>query len=95
MISQGQQDSINLFQSFAEQLGKRLKPKTKTYFLQLLLGVLLAFHRRRTVTQWIQAAQISDHYRQVFYHMDNIGRKSPELFDEMLKIITTYDEWEK
>ena len=49
MISQGQQDSINLFQTIAEQLAARLKPKTKTYFLPLILGVLLAFHRRRTV----------------------------------------------
>ena len=89
MISQGQQASITLFHRIAEQLAARLKPKTKAYFLSLILGVLLAFHRRRTVTQWIQAAQISDHYRQAFYHMDNIGRKSPELFDEILKIITT------
>ena len=89
MISQGQQDSITLFQTIAEQLSKRLKPKTKAYFLPLILGVLLAFHRRRTVTQWIQAAQISDHYRQAFYHMDNIGVNHQKLSDEILTIITT------
>ena len=49
MISQGQQNSITLFQTIAEQLAARLKPKTTAYFLPLiLLGVLLAFHRRRT-----------------------------------------------
>ena len=87
MISQGQQDSVTLFQTIAEQLGKRLKPKTKAYFLPLILGVIFAFCRRRTITTWIQAAQMSDDYRQVFYHMSNIGRKHQELSDEMLKII--------
>ena len=90
MISQGQQASITFFQSIAEQLGKRLKPKTKAYFLPLILGILLAFHRRRTVTQWIHAAQLSDDYRQVFYHMSNIGVKHQDLSDEMLDIITTH-----
>ena len=89
MISQGQQDSINLFQSFAEQLATRLKPKTKSYFLPLLLGVLLAIARRRTVTQWIQACQLNDKYRQSFYHMSNIGEDHQELFDEILNIILT------
>ena len=89
MISPGQQASIILFQTIGEQLGKRLKPKTKVYFLSLLLGVLLAFHRRRTVTQWIQAAQLSDDYRQVFYHMSNIGVNHQKLSDEMLNIILT------
>jgi hypothetical protein len=89
MIQQGQLSSVTLFQNIAEQLAKRLKPKTKSYFLPLILGVLFAFTRRRTVTTWIQAAQLSDDFRQVFYHMPNIGRKSQELFDEMLKIILT------
>ena len=89
MISPGQQHSITLFQTIAEQLATRLKPKTKAYFLPLILGVLLAFHRRRTVPQWIQAAQLSDDYRQVFYHMSHIGKDHQKLSDEMLKIITT------
>jgi hypothetical protein len=89
MILQGQQSSVTLFQTIAERLAARLKPKTKSYFLPLILGVLLAFTRRRTVTTWIQAAQLSDDFRQVFYHMPNIGCKSQELFDEMPKIILT------
>ena len=89
MISQGQQDSITLFQTIAEQLAKRLRPKTKSYFLPLILGVLLAIARRRTVTQWIQACQLNDKYRQSFYHISNIGEDHQELFDEILKIITT------
>ena len=89
MISPGQQASVSLFQSIAEQLAARLKPKTKTYFLPLILGVLLAIGIRRTVTQWIQAAQISDDYRQLFYHMSNIGKDHQKLSDEVLKIITT------
>jgi len=89
MISPGQQASITLFQTIAEQLAARLKPKTKAYFLPLILGVLLAIGRRRTVTQWIQAAQLSDDYRQVFYHTSHIGKDHQKLSDEMLKIITT------
>jgi len=89
MISPGQQASVSLFQSIAEQLAARLKPKTKTYFLPLIFGVLLAIGIRRTVTQWIQAAQISDDYRQLFYHMSNIGKDHQKLSDEILKIITT------
>jgi len=46
MISQGQQDSVTLFQTIAEQLAAHLKPKTKAYFLPLILGVLLIPTRR-------------------------------------------------
>ena len=86
-IIKGQKQSVTLFQTIAERLADKLSPKTKSYFLSLALGALLAMARRRTVTKWIQAAQISDKYRQAFYHTTNIGRKSPILFDEFFDVL--------
>ena len=60
-----------------------LPKQTQTFFISLLLGALLAIARRRTVTQRFRAAQISDDYRQAFYHIPNIGCKGVEIFDVM------------
>jgi len=62
--------------------------------ISLLLGALLAIARRRTVTQWLRAAQISDDFRLAFYHIPNIGCKGDAelqvamlpIFDAMIKI---------
>ena len=54
-------------------------------FLSLVLSVLPSVARRRPVTQWIRAAQISDNFRQVFYHMPGIGRKGVEMFEALLE----------
>lgn len=83
-IKRGQQQAVSIFQTIAEGLAEKLPEKTKAFFLSLLLGALLAVARRRTVTAWLQAAQIEDEFRQVFYHMPNVGRKSRKLFDGML-----------
>ena len=82
--TKGQKQAVSIFQHSAERLAEKLPTKTKPFFLSLMLGALLAVARRRTVTTWLQAAQISDNFRQVFYHMPNIGRKSNVLFDMML-----------
>jgi hypothetical protein len=87
MIQQGQQFALELFQNIAQRLHSKLKTQIKTFFIPLIIGALLAIARRRTVTKWIQAAGLSDHFRKVFYHMPGIGRKSQELFDELLKCI--------
>jgi SRSO17 transposase len=87
MLHQGRQQSIILFQNLANQLTATLRKKTQPFFLSLLCGILLAIARRRTVTTWLQAAQIEDDFRQVFYHMPNIGRKSRELYDKITDII--------
>jgi len=87
MNPKGQQQSVKLFHHLAERLADTLSTATKSYFLSLLFGILLAIARRRTVTTWIQAAHISDEYRQAFYHMPNIGRKTPDLFDTILDSI--------
>jgi hypothetical protein len=86
-INKGQQQAVTLFETIAKRLADQLPTKTKTFFLSLVLGALLAIARRRTVTKWLQAAQISDDFRQAFYHIPGIGRKSNILFDEMLDII--------
>jgi hypothetical protein len=75
--------SVTIFQAIADRLAAKLPRKTKPFFLSLLLGALLAVARRRTVTTWLQAAQISDDFRQAFYHIPNIGRKSKILFDDI------------
>jgi len=75
-IKKSQQDAVSLFEIFIEQLAKVLPTKTKPFFISLIFGALLAIARRRTVTQWLRAAQISDDYRQVFYHIPNIGCKA-------------------
>ncbi len=87
--TKGQKQSVTLFQAIARRLAEKLPRKTQSFFLSLLLGALLAVARRRTVTTWLQAAQVQDDFRQaVFqqapYHMPNIGRKSNILFDMML-----------
>jgi hypothetical protein len=87
MKRQGRHDSITLFQNIAQQLADTLRRKTQPFFLSLVCGILLAIARRRTVTTWLQAAQISDDFRQAFYHMPGIGRKSQALFDKMTDII--------
>jgi hypothetical protein len=88
MNSQGRQDAVNLFQTFTQQLAEKVRTKTQAFFLPLLYGALLAIARRRTVTTWLRAAQISDDYRSVFYHLTNIGCKSQDLFDAMTGIIS-------
>jgi len=86
-ITKSQQESVSLFEKFAERLAMMLPKKTQPFFISLLLGALLAIARRRTVTQWLMAAQISDDYRQAFYHIPNIGCKGDEIFSAMTKII--------
>jgi len=86
-IKKSQQESVSLFEKFAERLAMMLPKKTQPFFISLLLGALLAIARRRTVTQWLMAAQNSDDFRQAFYHMPNIGCKGVEIFDAMTKII--------
>jgi hypothetical protein len=86
-ITQGQQDAVSLFEKFAEALAVRLPKRTRPFFLSLVLGALLTIARRRTVTQWIRAAQLSDDFRQTFYHIPNIGGKGVEIFDAMHDII--------
>ena len=86
-ITKAEKESVSLFQHFAEQLANRLPNKTKPFFLSLIFGALLTIARRRTVTQWLKAAQISDDFRQAFYHIPKIGRKEDQLFDEMQDVI--------
>jgi hypothetical protein len=86
-VTQGQQDAVSLFESFAQRLAAALPTKTRPFFLSLVLGALLAIARRRTVTQWLKAAQVCDDYRQVFYHIPNIGCNGVEIFDAMHEII--------
>ena len=63
-INKGQKKSVSLFESFAEELASRVPKRTQPFFLALILGALLTIARRRTVTQWLKAAQISDDFRQ-------------------------------
>jgi hypothetical protein len=82
-IKKGQKQAVSIFQHMTRRLADQLPRKTPAFFLSLLLGALLAVARRRTVTAWLQAAQIEDEFRQAFDHMPNIGRKSQKLFDAM------------
>jgi len=74
-VKNNPQEAVSLFEKFIAQLANTLPTKVKPFFMSLILGALLAIARRRTVTQWLRAAQISDDYRQTFYHIPNIGRK--------------------
>ena len=87
MLHQGRQASVNLFHHIAQQLAEKLPTRTRSYFLAFITGILFAIARRRTVTTWLQAAQISDDDQRSFYHMPHIGRKSIPLFENMLDII--------
>ena len=87
MLHQGRQASVHLFQNIAQRLAEKLPTKTRSYFLSFITGILFAIARRRTVTPWLQAAQMSDDYQRAFYHMPHIGRKCPVLFENMLDIL--------
>ena len=86
-VTNNQQEVVSLFEKFIAQLANKLPTKVKPFFMSLILGALLAIARRRTVTQWLRAAQISDDYRQAFYHIPNIGRKGDELFNATVEIV--------
>ena len=81
-IKKSQQESVSLFDKIAGQLAMMLPTKAQPFFISLLLGALLTIARRRTVTQWLRAAQISDNFREAFYHMSHIGRKGVEVSAE-------------
>jgi hypothetical protein len=87
MIRQGQQQALELFQNIAKRLDSKLKTPIRTFFIPLIIGALLAIVMRRTVTKWIQAAGLSEKYRNIFYHMPDIGRNGQKLFDEIIKYI--------
>jgi len=74
MIRQGQQQALALFQLIAKRLDSKLKTPIRTFFLSLITGALLAIARRRTVTKWLQAAGLSEKYRNIFYHMPDKAR---------------------
>jgi len=63
-INKGQKESVSLLESFTEKLANRVPKRTQPFFLALILGALLTIAKRRTVTQWFKAAQISDDFRQ-------------------------------
>jgi len=71
MIQQGQQLALELFHCVAKRLDSKLKTPIRTFFLSLITGALLAIARRRTVTKWIQAAGLSEQYRNIFYYLVN------------------------
>lgn len=80
-------ESLRRFQQWVEQLAAMLRTKAKPFFIALMAGVLMSVARRRTVTQWIAAAGLNDHFRHVFYHMPGIGRKGEALFATSLEQI--------
>ena len=69
-VKNNQQESVSLFEKFIAQLANKLPTKVKPFFMSLILGALLAI-ARRTVTQWLRAAQISDDYRQAPCFINN------------------------
>jgi hypothetical protein len=83
-------DPLLLFQQIMVGLGSVLSRRTASWFGVLVVGVLLAIAKRRTITKWIQAAGLSNHFQRVFYHLTNIGRKYPQLFENMLEQIINY-----
>ncbi|MCL2623932.1 MAG: transposase [Planctomycetaceae bacterium] len=86
-INKQQEAAVTRFETFAQRIAKVLPRKTQPFIIALIFGVLLAVARRRTVTQWLKAAQISDDFRQAFYHIPHVGRKGTEIFDEHLKLL--------
>jgi hypothetical protein len=97
MIEKGQQ-ALELFQNIAQQLDSKLPKPIRKFFIPLIIGALFAIARRRTVTQWIQAAGLSKKYKNIFYYLPSIGRNSQKLFDEQIKIIggsRSYGSWSR
>ncbi|MDR0705345.1 MAG: hypothetical protein LBF88_10205 [Planctomycetaceae bacterium] len=76
-----------LFQQIMTGLGSVLICRTASWFGVLVVGILLAIAKRRTITKRIQAAGLSTHFQRAFYHLTNIGRKYPQLFKNMLEQI--------
>jgi len=70
-VTNNQQEVVSLFEKFIAQLANKLPTKTKPFFMSLIPGALLAIAWRRTVTQWLRAAQINDDYRQAPCFINN------------------------
>ena len=86
-IKNKHEECVFLFQIFVEKIAEKVRTKARSFFLAMVLGVLLSVARRRTVTQWIKAAKLSDDFRQIFYHMPRLGRKGVEIFHALLELI--------
>lgn len=80
-------EAVRRFRMWVEQLAATLRTKARPFFIALMCGVLMSVARRRTVTQWIAAANLNDQFRHVFYHMPGIGRKGEVLFETSLEQI--------
>jgi hypothetical protein len=52
----------------------------------LLVGILFA-HGRRTVTSWLRAAGVSDDYRDYFYFLAGLGRKTESVGSRLFLLL--------
>jgi hypothetical protein len=49
-----------------------------------MLGILFAVQSRRTVTTWIQSSHLFCDFRNVFYHLPQIGQNNDNLLHQFL-----------
>lgn len=81
-LSQLPPDVSALFYALAHCLDRRLQGR----FTQLLFGVLFA-QRRRTVTTWLRAAELSDEFRQAYRTVAAAGRHVDYLAFRVLRVV--------
>jgi hypothetical protein len=72
---------------YVERLTGKLSPKARYWFYRLLISVLLAVGMRRTVTKWIQGAALSEHFKTIFYHLQQVGMHDLKLYGANLEIL--------
>jgi hypothetical protein len=82
-----QHETVTQFESRLKKVANLFPEKTRMYLFPLFFGVLFAVARRRNVTKWICAAILSEKFRQVFYHIPYLARKSDLIFDLLLELI--------
>jgi hypothetical protein len=66
-------------------LTSTLDRRSRRYFLTVILGMLLS-SGRRTVSSWLRAAGVSDDWRDHYYFLQTVGRKSGQIAQMLLSL---------
>ena len=74
------------WQQWVDWLAAGLHGRNRWRLSLILSGMLFAFGRR-TVTTWLRAAGIGDHFGSYYYFLQPLGRKAKELAERLLALL--------
>jgi hypothetical protein len=73
------------FRQWIDLMATPLDRRSRKYWLPLIVGLLFA-QGRRTASRWFVAAGITDDWRDHYYFLSSLGRKTKWVATELLKI---------